>query len=70
MDDVVIVAAVRTAVGKFGGSLAKVPAADLGAQVIKALLAKTGIEPGHDQRSDPGPGADRRRRPEPGAPGR
>ena len=43
MDDVVIVAALRTAVGKFGGSLAKVPAADLGAQVIKALLAKTGI---------------------------
>ncbi len=46
MDDVVIVAALRTAVGKFGGSLTKVPAADQGAQVIKALLAKTGIEPG------------------------
>jgi acetyl-CoA C-acetyltransferase len=43
MDDVVIVAALRTAVGKFGGSLAKVSAADLGAQVIKALLAKTGV---------------------------
>ena len=45
MDDVVIVAAQRTAVGKFGGSLAKIAAADLGAQVIKALLAKTGIKP-------------------------
>ena len=43
MQDVVIVAAGRTAVGKFGGSLAKVPAADLGAHVIKALLAKTGL---------------------------
>lgn len=44
MDDVVIVAAQRTAVGKFGGSLSKIPASDLGAQVIKALLAKTGIK--------------------------
>jgi acetyl-CoA C-acetyltransferase len=44
MQEVVIVAAGRTAVGKFGGSLAKVPAADLGAHVIKALLAKTGIQ--------------------------
>lgn len=43
MQDVVIVAAGRTAVGKFGGSLAKVSAADLGAHVIKALLAKTGL---------------------------
>jgi len=43
MDDVVIVAAGRTAVGKFGGALAKMPAADLGAQVIKALLARTGL---------------------------
>ncbi len=45
MDDVVIVAALRTAVGKFGGALAKIPAADLGAHVIKGLLAKTGIKP-------------------------
>src|SRR5258705_6970730 len=45
MDDVVIVAALRTAVGKFGGALAKTPASDLGAHVIKALLAKTGIKP-------------------------
>jgi acetyl-CoA C-acetyltransferase len=45
MQEVVIVAALRTAVGKFGGSIAKVPAAELGAQVIKALLAKTGIAP-------------------------
>jgi acetyl-CoA C-acetyltransferase len=45
MDDVVIVAAGRTAVGKFGGSLAKTPAAELGAHVIKGLLAQTGIDP-------------------------
>ncbi len=45
MDDVVIVAALRTAVGKFGGSLTKVPAADQGAQVIRALLQKTGLKP-------------------------
>ena len=45
MHDVVIVAAMRTAVGKFGGTLATTPAADLGAHVIKGLLAKTGIQP-------------------------
>ena len=45
MEDVVIVAAGRTAIGKFGGSLAKIPAAELGAHVIKNLLAKIGIDP-------------------------
>jgi acetyl-CoA C-acetyltransferase len=45
MEDVVIVAAGRTPVGKFGGTLAKIPAAELGAHVIKQLLAKTGIDP-------------------------
>ena len=44
MDDIVIVAAGRTAVGKFGGALAKTPAADLGAHVIKSLLARTGLK--------------------------
>jgi acetyl-CoA C-acetyltransferase len=43
MNDVVITAALRTGVGKFNGSIAKVPAAELGAQVIKALLAQTGV---------------------------
>jgi acetyl-CoA C-acetyltransferase len=38
--DIVIVAAARTAVGKFGGSLAKVPASELGATVIKSLLER------------------------------
>ncbi|OWW21634.1 acetyl-CoA C-acetyltransferase [Noviherbaspirillum denitrificans] len=45
MSEVVIVAAGRTAVGKFGGSLAKVAASELGAHVIKNLLAKSGIAP-------------------------
>src|SRR6187431_2003173 len=42
-DDIVIVAAQRTAVGKFGGTLAKTPAPDLGAHVVKGLLAKAGV---------------------------
>jgi len=45
MTDVVIVAAGRTAVGKFGGTLAKIPAAELGAHVIRALVEKTRIAP-------------------------
>ena len=43
MEDIVIVAAGRTAVGKFGGSLAKIPATELGATVIKAVLARSGL---------------------------
>ena len=43
MEDIVIVSAARTAVGKFGGTLAKTPATELGAAVIKALLARTGL---------------------------
>ncbi len=43
MEDIVIVSAARTAVGKFGGSLAKTPATELGAAVIKALLERTGL---------------------------
>jgi acetyl-CoA C-acetyltransferase len=45
MDQVVIVAALRTPVGKFGGGLAKLPASELGAQVIAALLKKTSVRP-------------------------
>ncbi len=43
MQDIVIVSAARTAVGKFGGSLAKVAAPELGSTVIKALLERTGL---------------------------
>ncbi len=45
MQDVVIVAAARTAIGKFAGSLAGIPASDLGATVIRHLLATTGVAP-------------------------
>lgn len=45
MDDVVIVAALRTAVGKFGGTISRIPASELGAKVISALLQKTGVKP-------------------------
>jgi acetyl-CoA C-acetyltransferase len=41
--DIVIVAAARTAVGKFGGTLAKTPAAQLGAAVIQDLLRRSGL---------------------------
>lgn len=45
MTDIVIVAAKRTAVGKFGGALAKIPAPELGAHVIRGLLEATGVAP-------------------------
>lgn len=44
MQDVVIVAATRTAVGSFQGSLASISAVDLGAAVIRQLLAQTGLD--------------------------
>ncbi|WP_296871550.1 acetyl-CoA C-acetyltransferase [Tibeticola sp.] len=43
MEDIVIVSAARTAVGKFGGSLAKVPATELGAIVVKEALRRAGV---------------------------
>ena len=42
--EIVIVAATRTAIGSFGGLLAKVPAHKLGAQVIKSLLDSTSVD--------------------------
>src|SRR5690606_37452147 len=44
MREVVIVAATRTAIGSFQGSLANVPAVELGAAVIRRLLEQTGID--------------------------
>jgi len=43
MEDIVIVSAGRTAVGKFGGTLAKTPATELGAAVVKAVLERSGL---------------------------
>ena len=45
MREVVIVSAVRTAIGSFGGSLKDVPAADLGALVIKEAVNRAGVKP-------------------------
>jgi acetyl-CoA C-acetyltransferase len=42
--DIVIVAAARTAVGKFGGTLAKTPASELGATVLRALLERAKLQ--------------------------
>lgn len=46
-EDIVIISAVRTAIGRFGGTLAKMPAPDLGSVVIKAALERAGV--GTDQ---------------------
>jgi acetyl-CoA C-acetyltransferase len=45
MSNAVIVAAARTAIGKFGGSLAKTPAPELGATVIREVLKRAGVKP-------------------------
>jgi len=44
-DNIVIVAAARTAVGSFGGSLSSIQATELGATVLKELLERTGVKP-------------------------
>jgi acetyl-CoA C-acetyltransferase len=43
MEDIFIVGAARTPIGKFAGSLAKTPAADLGALVIRQVLQRAGV---------------------------
>jgi acetyl-CoA C-acetyltransferase len=43
--EIVLAGACRTAIGKFQGTLASVPAADLGAIVIKEAIARAGIKP-------------------------
>ncbi|PST83283.1 acetyl-CoA C-acyltransferase [Pedobacter yulinensis] len=45
MKDVVIVAAVRTPIGSFGGSLSSLSASQLGGIAIKAAIEKAGIDP-------------------------
>lgn len=46
MREVVIVSAARTALGSFGGSLASVPAVELGAVAIRAALSRGGVDAG------------------------
>jgi len=45
MEEIVIAGAARSAIGKFGGTLARTPAADLGAHVIRKLLERSGLKP-------------------------
>ncbi|MCX8005798.1 MAG: acetyl-CoA C-acetyltransferase [Burkholderiaceae bacterium] len=45
MTKAVIVAAARTAIGKFGGALARTPAPELGAVVIAEVLKRAGVKP-------------------------
>ncbi len=49
MKEVVIVAATRTPIGSFGGSLATLSATQLGAIAIKSVIEKAGLKPGHIQ---------------------
>src|ERR687887_1425418 len=44
MEEIFIVGAARTPIGKFGGSLAKIPASDLGALVIRNVLKRAGVK--------------------------
>ena len=44
MTNVVIASAARTAVGSFGGAFANTPAHDLGAAVLKEVVARAGID--------------------------
>jgi acetyl-CoA C-acetyltransferase len=45
MNEAVIVAGVRTAVGRFGGGFKNFPVVDLGATVIKEVLKRAGLRP-------------------------
>ncbi len=45
MEDIYIVGASRTAIGKFGGTIGKTPASELGALVIRKVLERAGVSP-------------------------
>lgn len=49
MEDVVVVAACRTAIGDFGGSLKNVRPTELGTTVVRAVLERAGVEPAEVQ---------------------
>ena len=46
MEDVFVLSAVRTAIGKYGGGLASVPPCDLAAKVLREAVGRSGVEPG------------------------
>jgi len=45
MEDVFVLSAVRTAIGKYGGGLASVPPCDLAANVVREAISRSGVEP-------------------------
>jgi acetyl-CoA C-acetyltransferase len=45
MEDVFVLSAVRTPIGKYGGGLASVPPADLAAKVVREAVSRAGVEP-------------------------
>ncbi len=47
MTDAVVLAACRTPIGKFQGSLTAIPAPELGATAVRAALVRSGVDPGH-----------------------
>jgi acetyl-CoA C-acetyltransferase len=45
LDDVVVLSAVRTAIGRYGGGLASVPPCDLATTVAREAVSRAGVEP-------------------------
>src|ERR1700674_2463448 len=45
MEDVFVLSAVRTPIGKFGGGLASVPPCDLAAKVVREAVSRSGVDP-------------------------
>ena len=46
MEDVFVLSAVRTPIGKYGGGLASVPPCDLAAKVVREAVSRAGVQPG------------------------
>jgi acetyl-CoA C-acetyltransferase len=46
MEEVFVLSAVRTPIGRYGGGLASVPPCDLAAKVVREAVARSGAEPG------------------------
>jgi acetyl-CoA C-acetyltransferase len=58
VEDVFILSAVRTPIGKYGGGLASVPPCDLAAKVVREAVSRSGVEPGGGQGTGPAAGSD------------
>ena len=69
MSEIVIVSALRTAIGTFGGGLSSLTAAKLGEEVIRETLKRTGVTARGNFGGDSWSGFNRRARAESGAAG-